>query len=578
MNRCFLSFVGDSTRFACGLLFKRYKVRFASGFKEFFMKKIVMFIAVVGVVVAAGVWIYLSLQVPAELMGARLLPADTMIYSGAKSTLKTRAALSLADFASELEELGLSKEDSKALDAWLSTVRGGHVGLIGFSVVPFSLDAAVILEGSFDDGLMSVLPESVTSVFDPVSSYRQVPVHSMQIPVNEICEIELCITDPVQGVTLITLSRSALHSTVDRLLDGGHSLADQANFMEMTALPEIQNKDVVTYMNLSAYLDTVFGLVRMVPMPSVQQIPVVLREELRLDELGPMVSGQSLLNAGRTVSYCKLSESMPLYQQQRYTSTVSLDDVPAGVTQASELQFADVALAHQQLVDVIDRICTRVAPLLPMAKMPADPIAMLEEMIGFPLGEIDPLLSGRFGMWQVMNSNLPEGSARIYKIGITDEVAVNDFIRDVVLESSGLQPLESEGVFSVVFGEAQVGWSVQPEYLLLCKDVPTLQAVLSPDALLKDFSEYKAMRKKLPENLSGLQYADYSHMAEMIKDLPLKSQPALVAVLDLFDGARVIQGSVAQEGMVRTESFVEHQITGEKLRELIRTIMDMAAE
>ena len=540
------------------------------------MKKAIIFVVVIGLIVA-GIWVIRQQQEPAELLGPKLLPSNTMLYSGSRSTLKTRAALSLADFSSELESLGLSAEDSETLEAWLDGVDSVHMGLIGFSLMPFSLDAAIILEGDFDDGLMSVLPAELTSEFQEAIPYRDVSVHMVTIPLNPMFQMELFVTDPVGGVTLVTLSRAALNSTVDRLLDGGPSLADQPDYLELSTLPDIQSKDVVSYLNLNAYFETVFGLVRMIPVPAAQQIPQVLREEFRLDEWGPSISGQSLLKTGQSISFSKFPVDMPIYQHMLFSRPVDLSGIPADIQQASMMQLADPAAARQQITDLASRIFTRVGPLFPGMPVMDNPVAMVEMLLGFSLSEIDPLLSGEVGMWQTITSDLPDGTAVTYCIGITDPDAVRQFITERVLARMGKTPIERDGIFGLA-GLPEIAWAIQSNRLLICDDPSTLSAQLKTDSFLMDSPEFIALRKQLPADVSSIQYSDYSDMEEMLSAQATPLPPQVTDLFELFESLSMIQGSVADQGCIRTDSIVNHDISGEDVSDVFQALLELMGQ
>ena len=537
------------------------------------MKKVIIIVSVVCLIVA-GVWFIRQQQEPAELLGATLLPANTILYSGCQTTLKTRAALSLADFEKELESLGFDAKESQKLDAWLSRVKSAHVGLMSFSLIPFSLDAAIILQGDFDAGLVSVLPATVASEFQQAIPYREVAVHTMAIPLNQMFQLELFITEPVQGITLITLSRPALNSTVDRLLDGGPSIADHPDYMELTALPEIRNKDIVTYMDVKAYIETVFGFLRMVPVPAAQQLPNILREELRLDEWGPVITGQSLLKTGYSVSYSKFPLDMPLYQQMEATRPVDFSGIPSDVYQVSMMQLADPALARQQLTELANRLFVRVGPLFPRMPVLDNPVAMAELLLGFSLSEIDPLLSGEVGMWQTINPDLPEGSAQTYCIGITDAGAVRKFIAERVLGRIGQAPVEENGLFTLDLFP-QIAWAIQSNRLLISNDPRTLSAQLQADAFLVDSPVYIALRKQLPDNLASIQYSDYTDIQKIYSAQSERFPPQVDAFFELLEGMITIQGGVAENGLIRSVNIVNCDISGDDIREVFHSIFDL---
>jgi hypothetical protein len=322
------------------------------------MKKRVLVIS--GILAAAAV-LYFMYRPGAGPSGASLLPKDTIVYSGCRNALKLGAGLTFADFSEDLRELGLSDEESRRLDTWIKDLRRIHFGLAGISIVPLSVDAVLILEGSFTP-LIDALPEEAATRFKPSTPYRDVGIRTLFIPTRSI-PIEVMVTEPVENRILIALNRKTMTQTIDRLLDGGPSLADDAEFQEMTALPEIRKKDVVSYLNTQEYLTMLLSFVKTLPLPAAQQAAQMIREELRLDAWGPSVSGQSLTDHNRAVSFIKLSPDLPIYQQFEFSVPAEPKGVPADITQVMVLQVKDAARARQQLTDLIERIVLRAAPL-----------------------------------------------------------------------------------------------------------------------------------------------------------------------------------------------------------------------
>lgn len=540
------------------------------------MKKIVVLFCAAALVAAVSVFVYLQFAVPADLSsGARLFPAETMLYSGCPASLKTRTALSLTDFADELESLGLDAQESQRLDRWLNQVSGAHFGLIDFTLIPFSLNAVAVLEGDFDSGLINELPEDVAALFEKGSPYREVPVYTMTVPLNEMFQLDLFVTEPIEQRTLIAFSRSALRGTIDRLLDGGPSLLDNAEFTELTALPDIRNKDLITYTDTKAYFDTLFGLTRMVPVPVVQQGAQIVREELRMDEWGPAVSGQSMLKAGHAVSYCRFPTNSALYRQLEYTRPVDLSPVPADAMSVTAMQIRDGAEARQQLTAFAERILSRIAPLLPAGQLPSDLSATVELLLGFSLDELDPLLGDELMMWQSVGPDVVRQSADVFGIGIADEGAVRRFIEEKLVRPMALQVVEENGIATIA-GVSQLAWSIQPERLLICGNASVLSSVLQSETKLPDLPRYQLMRKQLNGEFSWLQYADYSALPQVFDQLPGASfPPELFPMISLFDGLTMISGGVAEGGMLRSERFVDVDVTTDELREALRSVLEL---
>ncbi len=533
------------------------------------MKKIISSVLLAGLVGTGGFFLYRHLKGPGGPSAAAQLPPDTMLYSGCGRHMAMGAALSLSDFSEDLQKIGLSTEESQVLDQWLNQLRGVHVGLLSVSIVPFSLDAVAILEGNVSVPLMAALPKQIAAGFTPGTPYRKVTIHTMIIPVNPMMQLELLVTDPVLNRTFIALSRTALHGTIDRLFDGGPSLADTPDFSELTSLSEIKRKDVISYMNLNAYFNMLLGLCNMMPMPVVREGAQIVRDELRLDEWGPAVSGQSILNSGRSISLCKFPADMPLYRELEFSQPAGLSRAPAKVYQAMSLQVADVIRTRKTLCAFIVRVMQRTKPLMPMADLPADPVATLEQIIGFSLNELDPLLTGSFGMWQSVAPHIPEGMAQVIQIGIADADAASEFIDEKILSFTRLQPVEEDGIW-VLPGTNSFAWALLPDNLLLSSDPATLRTAVRPGAeLLTDSPDYQALRKQLPSKMSWIQYANYTDVLTANKQMP----QALVPVMKLVEGMTSISGGVAENGMLRSESITKHDISTDDIRAAISALL-----
>jgi hypothetical protein len=535
------------------------------------MKKRVLVIS--GILAAAAV-LYFMYRPGAGPSGASLLPKDTIVYSGCRNALKLGAGLTFADFSEDLRELGLSDEESRRLDTWIKDLRRIHFGLAGISIVPLSVDAVLILEGSFTP-LIDALPEEAATRFKPSTPYRDVGIRTLFIPTRSI-PIEVMVTEPVENRILIALNRKTMTQTIDRLLDGGPSLADDAEFQEMTALPEIRKKDVVSYLNTQEYLTMLLSFVKTLPLPAAQQAAQMIREELRLDAWGPSVSGQSLTDHNRAVSFIKLSPDLPIYQQFEFSVPAEPKGVPADITQVMVLQVKDAARARQQLTDLIERIVLRAAPLAGV-QLPPRPVQFAEQLLGFRLSEIDPLLSGEFMMWQHTDMYDPQEQDQTFVIGITDADAVRQFILSRVLSRIGLRPVETAGV-STLPGADTLAWSIQPDRLLISTSPEKLADALNPDtARLTDNDRYLQMRKRLPDNASYLHYVDYSH-ADLSGSMPPNVPPQLAPLFTCLQSLSMLQTSVAADGMMRSDSFTSLDISSEQIRELIRAILHLVKD
>lgn len=537
------------------------------------MKKIISFIVIVCLLGAGGFFLYGHLKGPQGPSGAALLSSDTMLYCGCDKNLMLGSALSLSDFSQDLEDCGLTEEESQAMETWLKQLRGVHFGLMDVSMIPFSLDAVAVFEGVFTSSLMEALPEHLASRFNEGVPYRSVAVHKLQIPLNIMFQLELFVTDPVQDRTLVAFSRSALQGCVDRLLDGGPSLADNPGFVELTSLPDIRKKELVSYVNMQKYFETILGLCNMVPVPSVRDGAQIVREEFRLDEWGPVVTGQSLVNTGRSVSFCKCPVDMPFYQQLEYSQPAEISCIPSGVSQAMALRVVDVTQTREQLSAFVTRLMKRVRPLMKGQQLPDDPVAMAEETIGFSFSELDSLLTGSFGFWQTITPDAPEGMAQFFAAGVQNEEAVLRFIDDKVLAPARLRSVKNDGVFALE-GQSEFAWAVFDGYLLFSSDADALRvAVQEETPRLVDSPEYRELRKQLPEKISWIQYVDYAGQMETLQDIPPNLQSSFGPLFDVMKSMKLLSGGVAENGMLRSRSQFQHDISADDIRAAVSAFL-----
>jgi hypothetical protein len=534
------------------------------------MKKII-FILLSVLLIFTGILIYRNLKGHQGPSGEQLLPPNTMIYSGSRNALKVGAGLKFSDFSDELQNCGLTPEESRKLDQWMKTLRGVQFGLSDVTLLPFSLDAVIILEGRFSSPLTEALPEKAAARFETDRPHREVAIQRLTIPVGDAFLQELYVSDPVRDRIFITMNRSLMTETIDRLIDGGPSLADSPDFQEMAAIPEIRKQDVMTYMDLQQYLDLLFGLAKTIPNPAIQQGVRIAREELRLDEWGPTVSGQSFLG-GTSVSFSKMPEDLPLYQQFQYSRPAEPTGVPAGTVQVTVMQIKNAALARKQLTDLIERIVARAAPLSGM-QLPAHPVQLAEQLLGFSLSEIDPLLSGEILFCQSAVFHTGHDSNFTVGLGITDADAVQQFIQTRLLSRLGLQPIERNGV-QMLAGVDTLAWSIQPGRLLIASSPETLADVLRAGTpKLPDSSGYQEMRSRLPEQAAYLQYINYRDID--LLNAATDTPPQLLPLLSMIRSLSAMQTMTAKDGMLRSDSVFHIDITEDEIRDGIRGLLEL---
>ncbi|HNX53780.1 MAG TPA: hypothetical protein PKI68_08555, partial [Pontiellaceae bacterium] len=241
-------------------------------------------VAAAGVAAAALFFYFRPAAVPPA---ETLLPKDTIYYCGTRSPLKVKAAVAALDLQKILQEsAGLTEADSRTVSDWISRVQGIHAGFRSFTLVPMVLDAAVILEGRFDRPLTGILSPALQQKIQAEEPYRGVAFRKMLLPIRKNFAMELYITDPVQDRILVAFSRRTLTEMIDRMQDGGPSLAGHPAFREMLARKELRRADLIQYVDTAAFLGLFRDWAKSMPQPQFKTLVDLVWNELRLADYG----------------------------------------------------------------------------------------------------------------------------------------------------------------------------------------------------------------------------------------------------------------------------------------------------
>ena len=490
---------------------------------------------------------FVALRKPALPDATTLLPEDTMFYAGTKSPVKIAAALAFADLDGVLQkDAGLSEEESLVVSDWLCDLRGVHVGFHSFTLVPFVLDAAVVLEGSFDRPLTELLGQGLQQRIVVDEPYRDIAVNKMRISVGTKFSFELYIADPVEDYLFVAFSRRTLQDLVDRMLDGGPSLADNPQFSEMASLKGIRSADTLQYVDTQAYLNLIRDWTKTIPYPPVQPLVDLIWSELRLADYQQSLAGFNFAQQ-EGHSFLKITPENPIYKQLPFNAALSLPHVPADSTQFSFYRIADPVEALRQAIEMTVRLEQGISRVIGGA--PTQSVRTWMEQISAAAdthpSEFGELLTGEIGIWQWTEPGAQKPAMCLY-LGIDDP----DVVKGKIAAISGVEIVETDGIYQLVTTTPLV-WSIQPDAILISNDRNYLQASLSAEEpSLIDSAEFSKLMSRLPDEFSALQYVDY-------KDgIPLQNTGrlhiAILPFLNLFKGLRQLSVSVATDGMLQS--------------------------
>lgn len=501
------------------------------------------------VVAVAAAILFLMLRGPAVSSDETLLPQDTIYYCGSRSPLKIRTALAAVDLKGTLQEsAGLTDAESQVISDWIGGLQGVHIGFRSFTLFPLVLDATVILEGTFDRPLTDLLATDFQKRFQPKELYRNVKFQEALIPVRGSFSLEIYITEPVQNRTFIAFSKRSLTDVIDRMLDGGPSLADNPVYREMTSLKPIRKADIIQYADTQAYLRMFYDWVKSVPQPQFKALADLFWDELRLADYGSSVAS-GRFDQEVAYSFMRIDPANPLYRQFQATSPLVLPFVPSNSCQFSFCRLAEPAEAFKQLMDTAVRLKKGISSVSNKQVMAPveDFLGQLGLAVGGDPADAGQLLSGELGMWQAVATDPLKKPSYCFYIGINDAERVKEVIASLCLKVT-----ESDKICTIA-GSRAVAWSVQPAGLLIANDPDYLRASLSTkETSLTDTPTFRTLLKKMPRDYSLLKFTTYEQGIPVQKSAKLPD--AVKGVLDLFKGFCQMSVSRAENGMLVSSS------------------------
>ncbi|MBI9020240.1 MAG: SEL1-like repeat protein [Verrucomicrobia bacterium] len=496
-----------------------------------------------------------------------LLPKDTIYYCGSRSPLKIRAALSTMDLQGTLQEsAGLTEAESQVVSDWIAGLQGAHIGFRSFTLVPLVLDATVILEGTFDWSLTDILGADFQKRFQPEEPYRDVAFQKALIPIRNSFSLEIYITEPVQNRTFIAFSRRSLTEAVDRMLDGGPSLADNPAYREMTSLKPMRKTDIIQYVDTQAYLHMFYDWIKSIPQPQFKELADLFWKELRLADYGSSVAG-GRFDQGASHSFMRIEPANPLYRQFQTKSPLVLPYVPSNSCQFSFCRLAEPAKAFQQLTETTVRLKKGISSVTGNRAM--EPVEDFLGQLGLAVGgnpaDAGQFLTGELGMWQAVATDPLKKPAYCFYIGINDAERVKE-----VIASLRLKVTESDGICTIA-GSRAVAWSVQPSGLLIASDPDYLLASLSTgETSLTDTPTFRKLLKKMPRDYSSLKFTTYEQGVPL--QTSAKLPPAFTGVLDLMKGFCQMSVSRAENGMLTSSSSQQFNPDPQAVRAVLKQL------
>lgn len=476
---------------------------------------------------------------------ANLFPKDTIYFCESRSPLKIKAALAALDLNQMLQDsIGLTEAESQAVDKWAKGLQGAHIGFQSFTLVPFVLNASIILDGMFDCPLTDILDTANQKRFQPEESYRGVASKKAVIPFKSVLSVEIYITEPAKNRTVITFSRRSLTETIDRMLDGGPSLSDNPSFQELNLLKAIRNADVVEYMDVQAFLRMLREWCNLVPQPQLKALIDTVWKELRLDDFKRSVSGHRF-DKDVSHSFIQINPDSPLYQQFKNGGALAFPYVPSNSYQFIFYRLSKPAEALRQAKDTV----LNLVKALPSARVTTQHFQDLLEDLGASSSNavaLETFLSGDIGLWKAADDRTT--NAVCFYIGIKDAELAQKWIGSVLK----VRITETNGICTAS-GLNPFYWSVQPKGVLISKNPDYLRTSLATNGTsLTDTLAFREFSKKLPREYSAIKYSTYENFFPIGNDKKLPA--AFRAVLDLLKGYRQMGVSYAEDGMLVSQS------------------------
>lgn len=532
-----------------------------------------MAIFFVALLVSALAVLFCRDQKPAVPDAAALFPKESIFYWGTQSPVAIDAGR-LALLEESLQaDAGLTAEESRIISDWVGDLQGVHVGFRGFTLVPFNLDAAVVLEGPSDRPLADLLGEALRKRILPADSYRDVKTRMLHIPLGKAFSVEIYITDPVDDRVIVAFSRQMLTDLIDRMLSGGPSLAGNPDFIKMASLKEIRSADTLRYLDLKKYHDFLLSWVQMIPSPQVKSFVNFLSGEFRLADYGQSGGGWNF-EKEKSCLFTTINPENLLYKQLSSTDLDEFPRVPQGSSQFAFVRVADPSEAAEQLVELAIRLEKELSRS--MGENFTHKLSHLIERVSAVAdshpAELGSMLSGEMGFWQRPSFAAPKTSAVCCYFKIIDAESVRKKIESI----PGIEICERDDFYVPESGGPWV-LSVQSDALLISNHRDYLKESLDSETpTLTESEEFAELLARLPKNFSMLQYVNYSD------GIPVRNAgslpPAFLSLLELFRGFRQVSVSFAEDGLFQSHTAWRFSEGGRLLQTFSKALFSAAWE
>ena len=507
------------------------------------MKKILIFLIAAAVLAAAVV---IAFKRSAAAPGA-LFAEDTILYAGTCSPLKISTSVKFAEAEEFLREnTTFSEEKICAVNKWFRGLSGGEIGFRSVSIVPFETDGALVLSGTSKTRLADLLRPELDEYLSDDEAYRGVDVCKFVLDELKFTAT-LYISSPVKKRTVIASSRKSLMETIDRIIDGGRSLADNEEFAGLLCQPEMRGADTILYVDISRYYDLLS--IRKPVLPSVAEMRDLIVSELRLNGFVAAMIGTRFDFSSQTL--IKVNEENPFYRQLQNTGALNLPYVPATVSQFSFFRLADLDAAANRFFDILMRIA-------PIAADFGVNINLTVNQIPVYSGVVSSVLNGEFGVWR--NNELSGASSFCVYAGLKNAAQLRALLM--------MLPAERDGDISFMKGDNRFCWNLNDERLLISNSRALLRASLN-DSLpsLTDTEEFKTMANGTRADYSAVSYSSHFKLTRSPRVLAIDE---LAPLLNMLSGLRKFSVSTAENGMIKTQSKTAGEIDRDDLLMALR--------
>ncbi|AKJ64758.1 hypothetical protein [Kiritimatiella glycovorans] len=550
------------------------------------MKKLIPIIIIIAVAIFVAEFAVRRMAGPALPPGRTLYAPNTFYYFGMQNAPGMGAYLAMTDQGEGLSEtFDMDTAEAEAWESWIDRIRGVHFGVESFAVAPVAVHAALVLDGSFETSPVPLLPEEAAEKLKPLEPYREVGITSVDMPADAPGELGIFITEPHQNRVVVGLSLETVKGIIDRMEDGGPSLADSEALQRLYREVGAGKADMVQYVDTQRYIDELFAALTALPFPTGQQglgfMNKTLREQglsiirdiFRLEDFGPGIS-VSDAPFHQVTSCSEVDPDNPFYRLLEPDGTIELPRVPASAYRVQFWRLSDPVLAREKLEGLVREAFRRMREIAgPQTKIPGAPVAAFEALAGFRLADLDALWNGEIGLWQGTNPANLQQPRMCFVLGLKDPPAMQDFLRHLpALKNAELT--ERGGITS--FGQAVHWHYTGGDRLLISADRAFLAESIDASAqVLNDREWFRKKRAALPDESTLIQYTDYGAMLSPAFARAATTTAPLRDLFSAMEDFRVMAGTHAADGLLKTRTWSSFEFDADRFR---RALEKLAAE